>query len=137
MQAAVELDLHVALGSDIGAGISLNLLQVMRDAYRVGQLTGFNPSPGYYFYLATLGAARALYLDDRLGNFEAGREADFIVLNPQATEMMQRRLQKVDDIEELLFALMMLGDNRCIEATHVLGQCRFRRQVNPPANRAK
>ena len=43
----------------------------------------------------------------------------------QATELMQKRMESAPSLEERLFALMMLGDDRCIQATHVMGQRRY------------
>ena len=103
LSSASELDLHLGLGTDIGAGTSFSLLQCMRDAYKVGQLTGFNPSPLYYFYLATLGAARALYLDDRLGSFETGREADFIVIDRNIFEI------PIEELKDTIVDITVLG----------------------------
>ncbi len=72
-------------------------------------------------YLTTLGAARALYLDDKIGNFERGKEADFVVLNPAGTPLSERRSKLSSSMEEALFALTMLGDDRHIGATYVAG----------------
>ena len=74
-------------------------------------------------YLATLGAAKALYLDDKIGNFEPGKEADFVVLDSKATSITSRRLSTTDDVAEKLFALIMLGDDRCVAATYLMGKC--------------
>ena len=72
-------------------------------------------------YLATLGAAEALYLDDRIGNFAIGKEADFIVLDPQGTAISTHRTATATTIEELLFALIVLGDDRNVAATYLQG----------------
>ena len=79
------------------------------------------------FYLVTLGGAKSLYLDQRLGNFEAGKEADFVVLDLAATPIMKRRMAHADSIADQLFALMMLGDDRAVFATHIMGQCQYTR----------
>ena len=79
--------------------------------------------PGFKaLYLATLGAANALYLDDRIGNFLTGKEADFVVLNYDASSIAERRLKRTRDIAEKLFALVTLGDDRSISAVHLLGE---------------
>lgn len=73
-------------------------------------------------YLATLGGARALQVDGKIGSFEAGREADFVVLDPDATPLQARRNRTAADLVERLFALMMLGDDRSVAATYVMGK---------------
>lgn len=78
------------------------------------------------FYLATLAGARALNLQDKLGNFEYGKEADFVVLDFKgATPLLQRRLNVAKTLEEKLYVLMMLGDDRSIKATYVDGKLAY------------
>jgi guanine deaminase len=89
------------------------------------QLTGQSLTPECAFYLATLGGARSLYLDDKIGSFAAGREADFVVLDPLATPLLAHRMAHATTLSERLFVLMMLGDERCVAATHVLGKVAF------------
>jgi guanine deaminase len=91
------------------------------------RLNGQSLPPLRAFYLATLGGARALYLDDRIGNFRPGKEADFVVLDPAATPLMARRMRSVQDLAEQLFVLMTLGDDRAVAATYVLGELLHRR----------
>jgi guanine deaminase len=74
------------------------------------------------FYLATLGAARSMQLEGTIGNFSAGAEADFIVIDPQATPLLARRTSRSVSLEELLFALALLGDDRVIAATYSAGR---------------
>ena len=66
-------------------------------------------------------------LDERIGNFTPGKEADFVVLDLAATPLLERRMQHAATLEERLFALLMLGDDRCIEATYLMGQRRHAR----------
>jgi len=110
------------LGTDVGAGTSLSLLQTMNDAYKVQQLRGDQLVAEKSFYMATLGGARALDLDAQIGNFQVGKEADFIVLDYNATPLLQLRMQQCRDIRERLFVFSILGDDRAIAATHILGQ---------------
>jgi guanine deaminase len=79
--------------------------------------------PGFRaLYLATLGAARALYLDDRVGNFAPGKEADFVMLDSSASPSVERRLSRAQNIAERFFALVMMGDDRVIASTYLMGQ---------------
>ena len=123
MQKATENGVRVGLGTDVGGGTSLNVLRTAGEAYKVLHLQNQALPPFDAFYLVTLGAARALYLDDKIGNFEAGKEADFVVLDSGATSITARRLSTSDDVAEKLFALIMLGDDRCVAATYLMGNC--------------
>lgn len=112
---------HVGLGTDIGAGTSFSLLSTLNEAYKVARLGGVSISPGGYFHLATLGAARALDLDHRIGTLQPGYEADLVVLDPCATPLMSFRSRRAQSIEDLLFILMTLGDDRAVKATYIAG----------------
>ena len=113
---------RVGLGTDVGGGTSFNLLETGSEAYKVTQLLGKKLSAFQALYLATLSGAKALYLDDKIGNFEIGKEADFVVLNFSGTPLIERRIQNSKDLHDKLFSLMMLGDDRAISATYVLGE---------------
>ena len=127
LEAASEQGIRVGLASDVGAGTSFSPLQTLNEAYKVCQMGGHSLSPLKAFHLATLGAAESLYLDHRIGNFAVGKEADFVVLDLQATELMELRMQGAQSLEDRLFALMMLGDDRAVLATHVMGQRQYQR----------
>ena len=118
---ARALGVRVGLGTDVGGGTSLSMLQTLNEAYKVLQLGGQSLSAASGFYLATLGGAHSLYLDDRIGNFAPGKEADFVVLDPRATPLLARRSAACTTLEERLFVLMMLGDDRAVAATYVMG----------------
>jgi guanine deaminase len=121
LRAMAAAGVRTGLATDVGAGTSLSLLRTMGEAYKVLQLQGQVLPVTRAFYLATLGAARALDLDDRIGNFVPGKEADFTVLDPGASALMSRRARASASIGELLFAMMFLGDERHVAATYVQG----------------
>ncbi|MDP5292037.1 guanine deaminase [Oceanimonas sp. CHS3-5] len=118
---------NVSLGTDVGGGTSFSLLQTMNEAYKVLQLQQQKLHPLKAFYLATLGGAESLRLDDKLGNLLPGKEADFLVLDLDATPLMKVRIQNAQNLYEKLFVLMMLGDDRSIAETYVYGECQHRR----------
>ena len=118
---------RVGLGTDVGGGTSFSMLRTLAEAYKVLQLNGQRLTAARGFYLATLGGARSLYLDDHIGNFAPGKEADCVVLDPRATPLLARRIERTTTLEEKLFALMMLGDDRAIAETRILGMPRWRR----------
>jgi len=113
---------RTGLASDVGGGTSLSMLRTMGEAYKVLQLRHQNLPAARALYLATLGAAEALRLEDKLGNLVPGKEADFIVLDPKGTDISAHRLADTPSPDELLFALTMLADDRNIAATYVNGE---------------
>lgn len=127
LKAAREANIRTGVGSDVGGGTSLNQLRTLSEAYKVLQLQGQSLPAYAAFYLATLGGAEALGLDDKIGNFERGKEADFIVLDSAPASITRRRIASTDDVAEKLFALMMLGDDRAVCATYLAGK-QFRGQ---------
>jgi len=120
--AADAAGMPFALATDVGGGTSFSMLRTLAEAYKVAQLQGQHLSALRGFYLATLGGARALHLDQRIGSFLPGREADFVVLDPQAIPLLARRTRAAKTLEELLFAWMILGDERGVRECYVLGQ---------------
>ncbi|WP_425914734.1 guanine deaminase [Pseudomonas sp. GWSMS-1] len=117
-----EHGVRVGLGTDVGAGTSFSQLQSLNEAYKVMQLQGKKLDPFKSLYLATLGGANALYLDDKIGNFLPGKDADFVVLDYNATPLISYRMQQAKSLDERLFALTMLGDDRAIKQTFAAGQ---------------
>jgi len=122
IDAADEAGMTFALATDVGAGTTFSMLRTMAEAHKVAQLRGQSLTALRAFYLATLGGARALRLDDRIGSFAPGREADFIVLDPQATPLLARRMRGAKTLEERLFAWMVLGDERAVRECYVMGE---------------
>ena len=109
------------LGTDVGGGTSLSLLNTASEAYKVLHLQDQALHAMRALYLATLGAAEALYLDDKIGNFEKGKEADFVVLDYEGSSLTARRTAAASTIDEKLFALMTLADDRNVDSTWVRG----------------
>jgi guanine deaminase len=120
----------VSLGTDVGAGTSFSMLQTMNEAYKVARLKGSYLPALRMFYLATLGAARSMQLEGTIGNFVPGAEADFIVLDPKATPLLARRTAASGALEETLFALALLGDDRAVRATYAAGRLVHEREAS-------
>jgi guanine deaminase len=125
-----ENPVKVGLGTDIGAGTSFSLLQTANEAYKVVQLQNQKLSSFQALFLATLGGARALSLEDKLGNFDIGKEADFIVIDPKATPAMALRnadfpVKNLEQIADKAFAIMIMGDDRAIEVTYIMGEIAY------------
>ena len=101
------------------------MLHTAAEGYKVLQLNRQSWPALHAFYRMTLGNARALSLDDRIGSIEPGKEADLIALDPRATPAMAHRMETAGgDLEVELFALMMMGDDRAVRQTYVAGEPR-------------
>jgi guanine deaminase len=118
---------RVGLATDLGAGTNFSQLVTMNEAYKVAQMSGYSLSAHHAYYLATRGAANALYLDDTIGSIEVGMEADVAVLDLNATPVLGYRLKYAKDLEEVLFVLMTLGDDRTTCTTYVAGNLVYSR----------
>jgi guanine deaminase len=121
LKQACACGVTVGLGTDIGAGASFSLLHMMGEAYKVGQLGGEALDPMHAFYLATLAGARAMKIDDKVGNLAPSKEADFLVIDLAATPLLARRTAAAATIAEKLFVLSILGDDRAVESTYLAG----------------
>ena len=125
---ADRLGMGYGLASDVGGGTSFSPFHTMLAAYYVGRegqaKRGLSLSPQHLWWQHTAGAARALGLAGVVGNLQPGCEADFIVLNPQATPLLARRTAQAGSIDELLFAMIVLGDDRLVEKT-VISQAKY------------
>jgi guanine deaminase len=121
LRAMRGANVRVGLGTDVGGGTSLSLLTTASEAYKVLHLQDQALPATRALYLATLGAAEALYLDDKVGNFKPGKEADFVVLDPAGSSLSERRTRVATSIEEALFAITMLADDRHVAATYIAG----------------
>ncbi|MBL8556801.1 MAG: guanine deaminase [Phenylobacterium sp.] len=122
LRRACRCGVNTALGTDVGGGGSFSLLAMMGEAYKVGQLLGDNLDPLHAFYLGTLAGARALRIDDKVGNLLPGKEADFVVLDLAATPLLARRTRSAGTLAETLFILCVLADDRAVERTYLAGR---------------
>ncbi|MBI4806000.1 MAG: guanine deaminase [Desulfovibrio sp.] len=151
-----EHPVRLSVGCDVGGGNSFTLIRVLEEAYKVGMcnITMLDGSVGQReqdpaeaernklspyraFYLATLGGAHSLYLDDILGNFDKGKEADFVVLDWNAGQLAMQWRQSltvkdggpktVDQAAELLFGVMAVGDDRNVDETWVAGKRAYKK----------
>ena len=120
---ADRVGFQYGLASDVGGGTSFSPFHTMLGAYYVGRegqtKQGLSLQPQHLWWQHTAGAARALGLEGVVGNLQPGCEADFVVLNPKATPLLARRTAQAANLDELLFAMVVLGDDRLIERTIV------------------
>jgi guanine deaminase len=121
--AAMRVGFRYGLASDVGGGTSFNPFHTMLAAYYVGRegqtKPGVSLSPGNLWWQHTAGAAR-------------GCEADFVVIDPHATPLLARKTRLARNLDELLFSLVVLGDDRAIERVYVAGrESAARRDIDP------
>ena len=152
-----EHRVRLSLGCDMGGGNAFSIIRVLEEAYKVGlcnntMLDGsvnarehdaaeaernkLNPYRAYY--LATLGGAHALYLDDVLGNFNVGKEADFVALDWNAGQHAMAWHQSmiapptgpetIDQASMLLFGIMACGDDRNVDETWIAGRQAYKKK---------
>ena len=116
--AADRAGMAWGLASDVGGGTSFSPFRTMLAAYEVGRegftKTGLSLAPSALWWRHTAGAARAMGLEGVVGNLARGCEADFVVLDPAATPLLARRTAQAGTLEELLFAMIVLGDDRLV-----------------------
>ncbi|MCG8612272.1 MAG: guanine deaminase [Pseudomonadales bacterium] len=112
-----------SVATDVGGGTSFSMLHTLNEAYKVCQLNGHSLCPLKSLYLATLGNAKSLQLEDKIGSFNLGNEADFAVLDFNCTPLMRLKQSKSTTLKEKLFSMIILGDDRAIKATYVAGDC--------------
>ena len=116
-----------SIATDVGGGTSFSMLTTLHEAYKVAQLGGHKLSPLKSLYLATLGNAKTLQLDDTIGSFRTGNEADFVVLDFNSTPIMSLKQSKCKTLAEKIFAMIILGDDRAVKATYIAGDCKHNR----------
>lgn len=129
---STQTPVRLCVGSDMGGGNYFSILQVLNDAYKVAMLQNYKFSSFKGLYLATLGGANALYLDDKIGNFNPGKEADFVVLDWMAIPELAFRnktatAKNLDELEDKTFGLMLMGDERVIDKTYAAGKLLYDR----------
>ncbi|APW41967.1 guanine deaminase [Rhodoferax saidenbachensis] len=120
-EGADRIGFGYGLASDVGGGTSFSPFHTMLAAYYVGRegqtKPGLSLSPQHLWWQHTAGGARALGLDGVVGNLLPGCEADFVIINPKATPLLARKTALASNLDELLFSLIVLGDDRLIERT--------------------
>ena len=114
--------LRVGLATDTGGGSSFSMLHTMAAAYEVAQLRGQALHPAHLMWLATVGSARALRSEDRIGNIAPGMEADLVVLDLASTPAIAQAAARANDIWQELFPTIMMGDDRAIQAVWIAGR---------------
>jgi guanine deaminase len=122
MERLQKRNIAIGLATDIGGGTSYSMLATMAEAYKVQMLNGLKLSATDLFRMATRGNAERLHLSEEVGSLNVGTFADITVLDPEATAVLASRHALSQSLEDILFSLMMLGDDRAVSATYIAGQ---------------
>ena len=117
-----ERGVRTAIATDVGGGTSFSMLRTLDEAYKIQQLENYSLNPLASYFWSTMGNAECLGLQNQIGSIKAGSYADLIVLNSESTSLMRHRMEKCRTIEEELFILQTLGDDRAIDAVFIAGK---------------
>ena len=117
--------LRVGLATDTGGGSSFSMLHTMAAAYEVAQLRGQALHPAQLWWLATIGSARALHAEHKIGNIAKGMEADLTILNLASTPAIEQATHRAENIWQAIFPTIMLGDDRAIKAVWINGKLKM------------
>ncbi len=111
-------DIKLGLGTDVGAGPDISLFPVMRamDMIQMEHQRRVRPTEALYY--ATLGGAKLLSLEAETGNLEAGKSADFIVVDLSAIQEDWMNIGIEDHLSKLIYA----ASPPTIKATYVRGR---------------
>ena len=121
--------IRLALGTDLAGGSSLSPFATMKAAYEISQFHGVSLPPEELFYAQSLGSARTLHLDDKIGRIAPGYEADLTVVDLNSTPMIENRMKSAESVSDQLFAQIILADDRAIRATYAAGSMVYDRGV--------
>ncbi|EEE37925.1 guanine deaminase [Rhodobacteraceae bacterium KLH11] len=124
MNGLIQAGHKVGLATDTGGGSSFSMLRTMAAAYEIGQLRGRPLHPSQLLWLGTVGSARTLRMEDRVGNVTVGMEADLVVLNLASTPAIAQREAGADDVWEAVFPTIMMGDDRAVADVWIAGRLR-------------
>lgn len=117
----------VGLGTDCSGGYSPSVLDALRRALQVSSCVAMEGSThdtltlAEGFHLATLGGAQVVNMDDRIGNFEVGKEFDAILVDVEAPDSPLDIFDK-DSIEDKIQRFLYNGDDRNMVEVYVAGR---------------
>ncbi|MEK1851048.1 MAG: guanine deaminase [Phyllobacterium sp.] len=128
-----NLGARTSVATDVGGGTSFSMLETMSEAYKVLHVQRQRLSPFASYYMMTLGNARALGLEDRIGSLQPGADADITILDSHAKPAMELRMRTATTLAEELFILQTMGDDRSVAEVYVAGKP-MKRGLDKPAS---
>jgi guanine deaminase len=121
----IEHGVHVALGSDVGAGSGLFMPKEALQAYFIQQLLGpggLALTPVHLLYLATRAGARALGLDGQVGDFGVGKDFDAVWLRPAQASTLEVNLRHARDATDALARVFSLATPADVAGVWIRGE---------------
>jgi guanine deaminase len=120
-----------SLGTDVGGGIGFGMMKEGLQAYLMQRLAGI-PTPldaARLLYLTTLAGAEALNLDHEIGDFRAGKAADFVYLRPKADTVLESAVRHADSPKQVLAALFTMAGAESVREVRVEGDVVYRAEL--------
>lgn len=127
----LDMDIKVGLGTDCSAGYMPSIHDAMRNASNVSRHLALHKGDDRYVlgfseivYLATMGGARVVGMEDRIGNFEQGKKFDALVIDVEGIISANPYLWEGDEdgSEAMVKKWVFLGDDRNIRKVYVDGK---------------
>jgi guanine deaminase len=104
-----NLNLDIGLGTDVAGGYSLSMFNEMKEAIESSKTaniylkTGEPMSVAEAFYLATLGGAKVLSMDKKIGSLEPGKKADFIIIDHKKADPNGEYMEPKQILSKLIY----------------------------------
>lgn len=123
--------IKVGLGTDCSAGYMPSIHDAMRSASNVSRHLALKMNDSRYVlgfpeivYLATMGGARVVDMEDKIGNFEVGKQFDALVVDLEGVISADTSLWEhgEGDGEAMVKKWVFLGDDRTIRKVYVDGK---------------
>jgi guanine deaminase len=124
-----DLDINFGIGTDVAGGYEISLLHEMKEVIEMSKMYNIaHPNDmketvkmEEVFYYGTLGGAKALNMDDRIGNFEKGKEADFIVLDDTMINPYHE-FENYQDVHDRMYRLIYRSSKESVKSVFIKGK---------------
>ena len=123
IQKMLKSGLNLTIGTDSSASGPANLLEEMKNLRRLYQdMYGEDLSPQKIFEMATINAAKAFWMQDRIGSLDEGKLGDIMVLKARKEDPYENLAgASMKDIELLVLAgKPIYGERRFLEIFETL-----------------
>ena len=122
MKELTSKKINVGLATDTGGGTSFSMLKTISETYKISQLNNFSLHPAQLFWLSTVGSAKALNLENKIGNVSRGQFADLNIIDFFSTHEIEQRAKRAKNFWQKIFPTLIMGDDRAIKSTWVSGK---------------